>query len=177
MDTPELTRRRLIAAGVGLAAAATAGSMADAAAQGTGPLTLMQLFLKFSVEATGFSREDLESTGQITVYLNKVREIIGENNLDDFLQTYRDGGLNAVLVSEKLGAIARNIIKLWYIATWDQLPRGWKDKYGELAADRTFIIGPEAYAAGLLWPAIGVSPPGAGAPGYGTWSNPPNVIE
>ncbi len=36
-----------------------------------------------------------------------------------------------------------------------------------------FVVSPDAYTEGLLWPAIGAHPTGAKAPGYGSWANPP----
>ena len=61
------------------------------------------------------------------------------------------------------------------MATWYQLPQSWRETFGVKESDRTFVVSPQAYPEGLLWPAIGVNPPAAKAPGYGTWSNPPLV--
>ncbi len=175
MHNLQLTRRHLIAAGAGLAVAASTGVATSAGEAGR--TNLMEYFFSFSVEATGFARPELESTGQGAVYFNKVLEILGVGVLEELLEAYRDYALKGVLLSPKLGPIARNIVKLWYVATWDRLPREWEENYGVLLNDRTLIIGPEAYKSGLLWPAIGARPPGANAPGYGSWSNSPNVIK
>ncbi len=152
---------------------------------------LMEYFLDFSVAVTGFSRFDLQGTGQAFLYFDTVRRMIGDEILGDLLRTFHEldekaqkeykppiltEGLNSkILASEKLGPIARNIIKLWYIATWYQLPDEWHKLYNTSQDDKDFIPSPQAYPEGLVWRAIGVNPPGAKAPGYGTWSEPPSV--
>jgi hypothetical protein len=151
----------------------------------------MESFLDISVALTGFSRFHLQGTGQAGLYFATVRDIIGgdlfaelletfhrlqtaaQNQQDEFILT--NGIRIEILGSEKLGAIARNIIKLWYVATWYQLPQDWRETFGTKENDKTFIPSPQAYPEGLLWPAIGVNPPGAKGLGYGTWSEPPAV--
>jgi hypothetical protein len=128
-----------------------------------------EYFLDISVALTGFSRFHLQGTGQATLYFDTIRDIIGGNIFGELLETFQ------ILGSEKLGAIARNIIKLWYVATWYQLPQDWRDTFGTKANDKTFIPSPQAYPEGLLWPAIGVNPPGAKGLGYATWSEDPSV--
>lgn len=150
-----------------------------------------EYFLNLSVVLTGFSRFHLLGTGQASLYFETVRDIIGGDLLQELLHTFHrldekakiaddesiltNGLRSEILGSEKLGAIARNIIKLWYVATWYQLPQEWRDLYGTKEKDRTFIPSPQAYPEGLLWPAIGVNPPGAKGLGYATWSEPPSV--
>jgi hypothetical protein len=151
----------------------------------------MEYFLDLSVALTGFSRFHLVGTDQAACYFKTVRNVIGGDLFGELLQTfhrldvkaqsYEDQSILAnglrsdILGSEKLGPIARNIIKLWYVATWYQLPQSWRDVFGTKENDKTFIPSPQAYPEGLLWPAIGVNPPGAKGPGYATWSEPPSV--
>jgi hypothetical protein len=78
-----------------------------------------------------------------------------------------------VFSDEKLGPVARNVIKLWYAGTWYELPKEWTESFGALANDGTFTASPQAYPEALLWRAIGANPPGARAPGYGSWAFPP----
>ena len=89
---------------------------------------LMEYFLDFSVAATGFSRFELQGTGQASLYLDTVLEKVGEAILGEFLETFRDLDVEAkrkykpailteglqskIMGSGKLGPIARNIIKL-----------------------------------------------------------------
>lgn len=151
----------------------------------------MGYFLDFSAEVTGFSTFDLQGTGQADLYFETIRKMIGDEIFQDLLDTFHDldkrakrkydptilsEGLHSeILKSAKRGPIARNIIKLWYTATWEQMPEAWYYWYGTGNNDPSFIPSPNAYPEGLVWKAVGVNPPGAKAPGYGTWSEPPSV--
>jgi hypothetical protein len=178
MSQSNLTRRDVIGGAVtlGLATGTGRDEVVYAAPGTVDEIVLTQYFLNFSEAATGFSRSDLESTGQGATYFATARDVLGGDTCGEFLQAYHDNGLDAVLSSPKLGQIARNVIKLWYTATWERFPRDWQDAYGKVSSDTTFIVSADAYTTGLLWQAIGVNPPGANAPGYGTWSDPPTVI-
>lgn len=152
---------------------------------------LKSYFLDFSVVITNFSKFNLQGTGQAESYYSTVEKIIGEEMFGELLETFHNIDVKAktannqtilttelrsqILGSEKFGAITRNIIKLWYIATWYQLPQSWRETFGARENDKTFVVSPQAYPEGLLWSAIGVNPPAAKAPGYGTWSYPPTV--
>ena len=70
-----------------------------------------------------------------------------------------------VFSDPRLGPVARNIVKMWYVGIWYELPRAWTEAYGALRKNVTFTVSPTAYTEGLLWPAIGANPPGAKAPG------------
>ena len=146
-------------------------------------------FVNFSTVVTGFSRFDLYGTDQVHSYYNAIAKVVGQDILNELLETFSDlyarsqdnataldkGMRTEIFGSEKFGPIARNIIKLWYIATWYQLPQAWRDRFGIKPNDITFVVSPQAYPEGLLWSAIGVNPPAAKPPGYGSWSNPPLV--
>lgn len=146
-------------------------------------------FLAFSSVVTGFGEYHLRGTGQPELYLSTAEDIVGKDIVGELLDAFtgvaRDAGedqaalaagLRAeVLSDEKLGPVARALIKLWYVGTWYQLPADWLQRYGENAADRTFVVSPGSYVEGLLWPAIGANPPGAKAQGYGMWAQPPLV--
>jgi len=146
-------------------------------------------FLAFSAEVTAFTVFDLHGTGQATSYLDTVVRVVGEGLLTELLDAYdrTDGqagvGLQArvaaldagIFSDEKLGPIARNIIKLWYVGVWYELPPDWTDSFGALENDDTFTASPAAYPEGLLWRAIGANPPGARGPGYGSWAQPPRI--
>jgi hypothetical protein len=152
----------------------------------------IEYFLDLSVVLTGFSRFHLQGTGQASCYFTKIRDIIGEDLFGEVLQTFHrlkleaqnsndesiltNGIRSELLSSEKLGPIVRNIIKLWYMATWYELPHDWRDAFGVKENDNTSIPSAQAYPEGLLWPTIGVNPPGAKAPGYATWSERPSIL-
>jgi hypothetical protein len=138
-------------------------------------------FLAFSSEVTAFSVFDLQGTGQAESYLSTVIRVVGEETLAELLDTYartahRPRTLEAdIFSSEKLGPIARNIIKLWYVGVWYALPPEWTESFGALENDGTFTASSGAYPEGLLWRTIGANPPGAKAPGYGSWAHAPII--
>lgn len=177
MSRSNFTRRDVVGGGVtlSLVTAAVGGGTAPAAVTTANDTTLFEDFLSFSEATTGFSRADLDSTGQAEAYFALARDILGGNRLEEFLQAHHDSGLDALLGSPKFGPIARNVIKLWYTATWERLPPEWQNDYGSISNDTTFVVSAEAYKTGLLWPAIGANPPGANGPGYGAWSDPPRT--
>lgn len=150
---------------------------------------LLERFLAFSAEVTAFSPFDLQGTGQAESYLSSVTDVVGDEVLGELLDAYGraadespgDPAARARLLyrdvfsSEKLGPIARNIIKLWYVGVWYELPPEWTEGFGALGYNATFVVSPAAYTEGLLWRAIGANPPGAKAPGYGSWASPPHL--
>lgn len=137
----------------------------------------IECFLDFSVAATGFAKFELQGTGQTDLYFDTIRGVIGGDFFLELLQVFNDSGntLNDIIASAKLGPIAANITKLWYVATWDELPDKWNETFGKRLNDSTFIPSPYAYPEGLLWTAIGVNPPAAKAPGYASWSEEPSI--
>ncbi len=146
----------------------------------------IDVFLRFSAEVTGFKIVELRGTGESGEYLGTLDRIVGPDVVDELLSAYaelqpREEAEREQLLrrqifgNEKLGPIARNIIKLWYVGIWYQLPRNWRERWGVREADVTFTVSPNAYTEGLLWPAIGANPAGARAPGYGSWALPPEI--
>lgn len=146
----------------------------------------LDVFLALSAALTGFSVFRLTGTGQAQPYLRAASDVVGEATMDELLDRFRgipetpgedrDRQLRAEILSHpKLGPLARNIIKIWFVGTWYQLPPEWRDAFGTNPRDVTFVVSPAAYTEGLLWPAIGANPPGAKAPGYGTWADPPRI--
>lgn len=143
-------------------------------------------FLTFSAELTAFTVFELRGTGQAEAYFDTLEAIVGRELLRELLDAYAALGSaasperkerlrRAIFGDEKLGPVARNIIKLWYVGIWYQLPRAWAEAHGAREKDVTFMVSAAAYTEGLLWPAIGAHPPGAKAPGYGSWALPPRI--
>ena len=145
-------------------------------------------FLSLSVVLTGYSRFRLLGTGQAQLYFSTLTDVVGEAIVTELLQAFkrvRDGAVHdaalepllraEILSDEKLGPIARNAIKLWFVGVWYQLPAEWREAYGMHEKDVTFVPAPSAYAEGLLWPTIDANPSGAKGPGYGTWALPPRI--
>jgi hypothetical protein len=146
-------------------------------------------FLSLSVVLTGYERFRLLGTGQAQLYFSTVTDVVGEKTVNELLGAFarvRSGaGGNEtrmetlmraeILSDEKIGPIARNLIKLWFAGVWYQLPIEWRDAYGTRDKDLTFVPSPAAYTEGLLWPTIDANPSGAKGPGYGTWAFPPRI--
>jgi hypothetical protein len=146
------------------------------------PLT--NSFLDFSSELTSFTVFELYGTGQAASYLAAAEKVVGTPLLTELLNVW--SGIAAlpaaerapalrrlILGDEKLGPVARNIVRLWYTGVWNELPTAWTEKYGAAGADVNFVVSPSAYTEGLLWTAIGANPHGAKAPGYASWAAPP----
>jgi hypothetical protein len=146
-------------------------------------------FLELSSTLTGFSVFELQGTGQAEPYLSTVTDIAGAAILDELLEAYGrvqaaanegaadlDGQLRReILADEKLGPIARNIIKMWFVGIWYELPSAWREAFGVREEDVMHMVSPGAYTEGLLWPTIGANPNGAKAPGYASWALPPRI--
>ncbi|KAB1988225.1 MULTISPECIES: hypothetical protein [Streptomyces] len=158
-------------------------------------------FVSLSVDLTAFEETDLLGTGMAHEYLAKVRAACGDEVVTDLLDAHRAARADAaggagshartpldrdlfdralrhrILSDERLGPVARNVIKLWYAGMWYALPPEWTDRYGVRTAAGTSTVTAAAYQEGLLWRAIGANPPGAKAPGYGSWAQPPRIAD
>jgi hypothetical protein len=146
-------------------------------------------FLSLSAILTGYSRFRLVGTGQADAYLATTRAAVGDVVLNHLLTTFTevdrdagseevvlDRGLRArVLSDELLGPIARNLIKMWFVGTWYELPQEWRDRYASREPVATHVVSPASYIEGLLWPTIGANPPGAKGQGFGSWVGPPAI--
>jgi hypothetical protein len=153
----------------------------------TGPA--LEDFLSLSVDLTAFPETDLRGTGLASEYLAKVRAACSDAVVAELLAAHRavrdeaagdlavlDRGLRYRIFSHPcLGPVARNVIKLWYAGMWYGLPPEWTDSFGARSAAETSTVTAASYQEGLLWRAIGANPPGAKAPGYGSWAEPPRI--
>lgn len=151
-------------------------------------------FLFLSADLTAFDETDLLGTGLAREYLDKVRAACGDEIVAALLDAHREARADAagdagscdrtvldrelryrIFADDRLGPVARNVIKLWYAGMWYGLPSAWTDCYGAQPAAETSTVTAASYQEGLLWPAIGANPPGAKAPGYGSWALPPRI--
>nr|WP_210345334.1 hypothetical protein [Jiella flava] len=139
-----------------------------------------------SAELTAFSRFDLLGTGLAERYLGTLDKVVGDAATDQLIAAFeglpppggkaRVAAIRAtILGDERLGDIARALIKLWYSGTWFELPAAWTQRYGPGASNITFVVSPDAYVESLLWKAIGAHPAGAKPPGFGSWAHPPKI--
>jgi hypothetical protein len=146
-------------------------------------------FLDLSSKLTAFSVFDLQGTGQAEAYLSTLTGVVGPEIVDKLLGTYvrlkSDAEVEGhdidamlrreILADEMLGPIARNIIKMWYVGVWYQLPAAWRQTFGTREGDFMHMVSAASYTEGLLWPTIGANPNGAKAPGYASWAQPPRI--
>lgn len=151
------------------------------------PDDALETFVALSAVLTGFERVDLYGTGQADAYWQTVVGAVGDENAAVLLATataiQRASGddLDAleratrqdILASARLGPMARNIIQLWYLGTWFQMPATWSAEYGVHVADTTRIVSAEAYQQSLVYDVMRAHPPGAKQPGYSSWHTPP----
>lgn len=155
---------------------------------------LLEEFLSLSVDLTAFEETELLGTGLAHQYLVKVRAACGDEVVTALLDAHRAARADAaddarghdlarldralrhrIFSDDRLGPVARNVIKLWYAGLWYGLPPEWTDCYGAQTAAETSTVTAASYQEGLLWRAIGANPPGAKAPGYGSWARPPRI--
>lgn len=145
----------------------------------------LDAFCDLSAMLTGFDAAHLIGTGNAELFWDLLVARAGQSNADALLAVWTgevasaeapDRALRiAILGDPRLGPMARNLIRLWYVGTWKRMPGDWRSAYAPGLADDDTIPAPHAYTEGLLWPAIGANPPGAKPFGYAMWANPPRV--
>jgi hypothetical protein len=159
---------------------------------GRGPMAAADLpanwparFLALSAELTGFSELELAATGVASIYLgflsqqfdDVTAELIAgwEAIVREVAPGGRADALQARVLSDaKLGPFARNVLALWYTATWTKMPAEWSRQFGD-HRDTTEVFG-AAYPEGLEWRAGGLHPQGAKPTGYGSWAARPRRV-
>jgi hypothetical protein len=149
---------------------------------------LAEQFLALSALLTGFERVDLQGTGLTEEYYRQLVGVIGKEICDELcllssrlIEELHDDEekLNAairrqILASAKFGPVARNIIQMWYLGSWIQMPQGWRSEFGTSPNDVTRVISAEGYIQSLVYSVMGTHPPAAKQPGFGSWSQPPD---
>lgn len=145
----------------------------------------LDAFAELSAALTGFDAPHLVGTGNVELYWNLLVERAGAANAAALVAAWSEAVAPApdpdramrisILADGRLGPLARNLIRLWYIGTWKHLPAEWRATHAPELADGDIIPAREAYTEGLLWPAVGANPPGAKPFGYAMWAKPPRV--
>jgi hypothetical protein len=151
----------------------------------------LERFVALSVVLTGYERVDLYGTGLAGTYWKTVTDVVGPEIAGQLLATWisidqrfprhpeeRDAAVRAeILASFRLGPVARNIIQLWYLGSWVQLPGSWRSQVRTSPLDTTRVVSAEAYEQSLIYQVMRAHPPGARQPGYGSWSMSPEATE
>jgi len=146
----------------------------------------LENFILLSVQLCGITSFDLVGTGYAQKYFTFVEEIVGGDRLCRMLDAFaalptdpatRNTALQAAILNHpEFGPIARNITKLWYMATWFQLPPTWRLNFGAHPKDQSCIPFTYAYAESLVGPATGAHPAGAKPTGHQSWALPPEYL-
>lgn len=145
----------------------------------------LDAFADLSAALTGFDAAHLIGTGNAELFWDLLVDRGGGDNAEALLAAWADAVAPAededralriaILGDARLGPMARNLIRLWYVGTWKQMPADWRAAYAPGLADGDTIPASRAYTEGLLWPAVGANPPGAKPFGYAMWATPPRV--
>ncbi|MEU1308200.1 hypothetical protein ABZ419_04785 [Streptomyces cinnamoneus] len=131
-------------------------------------------FVDMSVRLTGFDEFELRGTGMVRLYHDTTVEQVGREAVGRFIDDLdAAGGDPDGLVDETSRDIARAITHLWYLGVWPQLSRSVHAALGRERANVAFVVSPESWTEGLAWRTFDAHPPGAKAPGHGSWSEPP----
>lgn len=146
-------------------------------------------FYQLSVSLTGYNHAHLMGTGVGEQYYDVLSTFVSEPILISLFDCYKtlqpsETQLrSAILANACFGPVARNIIKMWYLGNWYQLPSLWLQRYGiptqvpdkyqqKLVAGQ-FVISADAYLQGLAWTALNTHPMGGRQPGFASWAKPP----
>jgi hypothetical protein len=127
------------------------------------------VFMSISEALTGFSVNELQSTGLATDYYTYILGQIEAVTFTEFLnisnsviqsstneEQLRKSIQDQILSNPSTKDIANNVISLWYLGTWE----------GAYVNDLS-------YKEGLVWNVMHSHPPGAKQPGYKSWGIKP----
>ncbi len=127
------------------------------------------VFMAISESLTGFSVNELQSTGLAEIYYKHILGQIETATFIEFLNisksvlenSYTHDQLKNAISAEILSnpatqEIAQSVITLWYMGTWE----------GAYVNDLS-------YKEGLVWNVMHAHPPGAKQPGFKSWSVKP----
>jgi hypothetical protein len=150
------------------------------------PADAVDAFLRLSAALTGFDRMELLGTGMVRRHYDELTRIIGARQVgtllaaasrvesdhpasgEDFDRAFRE----RILDDNRFGPVARRIVRMWYVGSWAQLPREWRNTYGATSLDMDHVVSAAAYREGLAWVAAGAHPMGAKQQGFGAWARP-----
>lgn len=132
-------------------------------------------FSELSARLTGFSPAELAGTGMVGAHFDTLLEIVGEAHVTALLADAPELSVEDLLDDPRFGPLCRNVIVMWYLGQWDQLPADWRRAHGASAGDVNNVVSAEAYTEGLVWPTIGSHPQAAKQPGFGSWALPPGT--
>ncbi|MDB5347057.1 MAG: hypothetical protein JWP89_5434 [Schlesneria sp.] len=147
-------------------------------------------FLEFCVEITGYPSVVLEGTGVVDLNQQLLEDVLGSTLIAKFyllIETVlalsdaseREKRIReTVLPSPLFGPVVTNLIRLWYLGYWRELPDDWRQmtsrpKPGPTDAGRTHVPSELSYIEQLSYRTARAHPPGAKPTGFGSWSRQP----
>ena len=149
--------------------------------------TPLDQFVALSSALTGFDIAEVWATGMVETYFGVIPVILDGDYLGRLLtrwtsihtragddESYRDELIESeLLADDTLGPLAKNVVALWYLGMWTQLPASWRAVHGAFARDMTAYVSARAYRQALVWKAAHTHPPGTKQQGFGSWALPP----
>lgn len=127
------------------------------------------VFITISEPLTGFSLNELQSTGLAEIYYKHILGQIETATFIEFLNISKNIIQNAqtqeqltnaisseILSKSSTKEIAQRVITLWYLGTWEGA-----------------YINDLSYKEGLVWNVMHAHPPGAKQPGFKSWNVKP----
>jgi hypothetical protein len=149
------------------------------------PTDRFDAFLSLSAALTGFQLFDLHATGVAALYWRTLNEEVRDALVFELLDRFalaasaqvQERCLIEILAdTERLGPVAKNIVSMWYLGSWQKLPDFWWQQNSSTSPAQqnvSRVISAETYVGGLVWKAMKVNPMGAYGPGFGSWARPP----
>ncbi len=148
------------------------------------------IFVEFCAFLTGYSVTALEGTGLPDTYQQLLEQVLGHSLMQQFHElshkvvalsepaSREEEMRRSVLPSPIFWPVVSNLISLWYMGSWAQLPDEWyaatgMPKPGPNDAGRTHVPTEAAYTEQLSYRTAGAHTPGAKPTGFGSWSIPP----
>lgn len=127
------------------------------------------VFMSISEALTGFSANELQSTGLATDYYTYILKSLEGATFVEFLTISKDildkattenelkNAIKSIIIANSgMNDMAGKLMTLWYLGTWE----------GTYINDRS-------YKEGLVWNVMHAHPPGAKQPGYKSWNIQP----
>lgn len=127
------------------------------------------VFISISEALTGFSANELQSTGLTKAYYTHILEALEAASFVDFLnisksildsssseEQLKDAIASQIIAIPPMNDMSTKIMTLWYLGTWE----------GAYVNDLS-------YKEGLVWNVMSSHPPGAKQPGFKSWAIQP----
>lgn len=127
------------------------------------------VFMSISEALTGFSVNELQSTGLAETYYTHILKSLEGATFVEFLTVSKSvfeksptgDQLRSIIASDiianpELNEISGKVITLWYMGTWENA-----------------YVNDLSYKEGLVWNLMHSHPPGAKQPGYKSWNIKP----